>query len=199
MKASPFHASVIASVVSLTACSGQTSLPRGTVAGQMTADTRIPASFVLKSATFKNNTTVPLTMVFTGCKGGNMSPELHWTGVPKKTKSFAVIMFDVTATFWHWGMYNIAGNATSLPQNAGTPSSKYGTELLNDFAVYYGKKYRGYDGPCPPKGPAHHYVITLYALGTTLKLPRSAHVENLELAVKGHITGITSITGLYKT
>jgi Raf kinase inhibitor-like YbhB/YbcL family protein len=183
----------------LCACSGQPTLPQGTAGTPVVANAGTPAGFKISSMTFKNNTIVPKSMVYTGCKGGNMSPELQWKGVPKKTKSFAIIMLDTTAIFWHWGMYNIAPSTTSIPANAGTPISKYGKETLNDFAIYYGKKDRGYDGPCPPKGKAHHYVITLYALNTTLKLRRSAHAEDLNLAVKGHLTGITAITGLYKT
>lgn len=161
----------------------------------------VSAAFTLRSTTFKNDKFVPLTMVYkgNGCKGGDMSPQLQWTGAPKKTKSFAILMLDTTAIFWHWGMYDIAKNATSVPQNAGTPSSKYGKEVLNDWAIYFGKKNRGYGGPCPPKGPKHRYVFTLYALNTTLNLSPSAHVEDLDLAIRGHILGSTTITGLYKT
>lgn len=157
--------------------------------------------FVVTSTTFKNNHTVPASMVYdhSGCSGGNQSPELAWTGAPPNTKSFAVLTLDTTAIFWHWGMYNISAYADGLPQNAGTKKSKYGSEVLNDWAIYYGNSNRGYDGPCPPPGKPHRYVFTLYALDTTLKLPRSAHVENLDLAIRGHVLGSASITGLYKT
>lgn len=199
MKSFTFGAFGVGCAFLCAACSGQSTLPQRTAGSPMVANAGSPAGFKISSTTFKNNTIVPKSMVYTGCKGGNMSPELQWKGVPKKTKSFAIIMLDTTAIFWHWGMYNIAATATSIPANAGTPISKYGKETLNDFAVYYGKKYRGYDGPCPPKGKVHHYVITLYALNTTLKLRPSAYAEDLNLAVKGHLTGITMITGLYKT
>jgi phosphatidylethanolamine-binding protein (PEBP) family uncharacterized protein len=39
----------------------------------------------------------------------------------------------------------------------------------------------------------------VYALDTTLKLPKSAYAEDLDLAVHGHILGAASVTGLYKT
>lgn len=32
----------------------------------------------------------------------------------------------------------------------------------------------GYTGPCPPPGPAHEYLITVYALKTKLNLDRNA-------------------------
>jgi len=38
---------------------------------------------------------------------GNMSPELSWTHAAPWTKSYAVVTFDVTANFTHWGVYNI--------------------------------------------------------------------------------------------
>jgi Raf kinase inhibitor-like YbhB/YbcL family protein len=145
--------------------------------------------FTVSSTTFRNDHLVPASMVYdrAGCSGGNESPQLSWTGVPKKTQSFAILTLDTTAIFWHWGMYDISPKATSLPQNAGTKKSRYGKEVLNDWAIYLGKSNRGYDGPCPPPGKRHHYVFTVYALDTTLKLPRSAYVENLDLAIRGHI------------
>jgi Raf kinase inhibitor-like YbhB/YbcL family protein len=181
-------------------CSGP-QIPQATAGAALTAYPNAAPPFSVRSATFKNNRFVPASMVYNrnGCSGGNQSPELSWTGVPKKTKSFAVLTLDITAIFWHWGMYNIAPTTARLPQNAGTPKSKYGKEVLNDWAIYYGKANRGYDGPCPPAGKPHHYVFTVYALDTTLKLPRSAYVENLDLAIRGHILGSASITGLYKT
>ena len=183
-------------------CSGSP-IPAGTAGSFVTMNPNASPPFVVSSATFKNNHLVPASMVYnhtgSGCSGGNQSPELSWSGVPKKTKSFAVLTLDTTAVFWHWGMYNISPATTTLPENAGTPKSTYGSEVLNDFAIYYGKSKRGYDGPCPPPGTPHHYVFTVYALDTMLKLPRSAHVENLDLAVHGHILGAASITGLYKT
>jgi len=190
----------VAVVIFVTACSGL-QIPAAAPGNPLAVNPNAAAPFTVSSTTFKNNHFVPASMVYdkAGCTGANQSPQLSWTGAPKKTKSFAITTLDVTAIFWHWGMYNISPATTSLPQNAGTPKSKYGTEVLNDWSIYFGKKNRGYDGPCPPAGKPHHYVFTVYALDTTLKLPRSAHVENLDLAIRGHILNYTSITGLYKT
>jgi Raf kinase inhibitor-like YbhB/YbcL family protein len=190
--------SSLALMVGLSACSGGTSLP-GT--GNFAAARSHAVAFAISSTTFKNDKRVPLTMVYkgNGCKGGNQSPALAWTGTPKGTKSFAITMLDTTAIFWHWGMYDIGSSVTSLPENAGTASSKYGKEVLNDWAIYYGSKNRGYGGPCPPPGETHRYVVTLYALNAKLTLPSSAHVENLDLAIHGHILDYVSITGLYRT
>ena len=81
--------------------------------------------FAVTSTTFSNNGTLPLSMVASamiGCpsNGGNQSPELSWTHAPSHTESFVVVMFDETAAFTHWGMYNIsAKTSTSFPQVLG--------------------------------------------------------------------------------
>ncbi|MBV8721992.1 MAG: YbhB/YbcL family Raf kinase inhibitor-like protein [Candidatus Eremiobacteraeota bacterium] len=199
MRTMLFRSSIAGCIVALAACSGGHSLPATTTSGA--PDLRTAAAFTLSSTTFRNDKLVPLSMVYkgNGCKGGNTSPELQWSGAPKKTKSFALLVLDTTAIFWHWGMYGIPKASTGLPQNAGIPSSTYGKEVLNDWAIYYGEKNRGYGGPCPPPGATHRYVFTLYALDTLLRLPRSAHAENLDLAIRGHILGSAAIIGLYKT
>jgi Raf kinase inhibitor-like YbhB/YbcL family protein len=128
---------------------------------------------VLTSTTFSDGVTIPLSMVWNQCPfylgGGNQSPQLSWSGAPRKTRSFIVVMYDVTASFTHWGMYNIASATTSLPENAGIPGSNFGTQVLNDYLV----GDLSYDGPCPPptlNPVTHHYVFTVYALDITLAM-----------------------------
>jgi len=107
-----------------------------------------------------------------GAAGGDQSPQLQWSGVPHHTRSFVVVLYDTTAAFTHWGMYNIAADVHALPEDAGVADSAYGTEVNNDFGD------PSYDGPCPPAGvapDAHHYVFTVYALDTELKVSSSAN------------------------
>jgi hypothetical protein len=102
-----------------------------------------------------------------GCNGGNVSPEISWSGAPPGTKSFAVTMFDPDAPtgsgFWHWVAFNIPATASELPKNAGDLKANLappGTvQSREDFGV------PGYNGPCPPAGDKpHRYRITVYAL-----------------------------------
>ena len=67
--------------------------------------------------------------VYKGCGGANISPALSWSGAPQGTKSFALSVYDPDAPtgsgFWHWVVFNIPPDVTSLPKNAGDPK---GTE-----------------------------------------------------------------------
>ena len=176
------------------------------------------SQFQVTSTTFLNNHTLPLSTIHNiemnginacsldGSMGGNQSPELSWTNAPAGTKSFVVVLFDITASFTHWGMYNISGTATGLPENAGVPGSPFGTQVINDFFI--GAEY---DGPCPPPDvvpTVHHYVFTVYALDKELTLQTSpnfpANAETLynkliDAAAAGHVLGSARITGLYST
>jgi len=170
----------------------------------------------LSSTTFANRAALPLSMIHNvlvngsnvctvdGSPGGNQSPELSWTNAPQGTVSFAVIMYDVTAAFTHWGIYNIPATATGLPENAGVPGSQFGNQIVNDFF-----DPPEYDGPCPPpnfRPDTHRYVFTVYAFDKVLKLPSPvnfpASAETLYQALisagrRGRILRSASITGVY--
>jgi phosphatidylethanolamine-binding protein (PEBP) family uncharacterized protein len=117
-----------------------------------------------------------------------------------------VVLYDVTASFTHWGIYNIPGSATGLPRNAGVAGSSYGMEIQNDFGL--GPQY---DGPCPPANvtpDSHKYVFTVYALCVDLDLPGSANFpangETLYHALmragrKNQILASASLTGYYSS
>ena len=177
-----------------------------------------PENFQLRSPAFVNNGVIPLSAVLNnqvngantctanGAAGGDQSPQLFWTGAPWGTESYVVVLYDVTAAFTHWGMYNIKASATGLPANAGAAGSNYGTQIGNDFGL--GNQY---DGPCPPAGYApyaHQYVFTVYALSSKLDLPESANfpanAETLYHALikageNGQILGRASLTGYYSS
>ncbi|MCX8000630.1 MAG: YbhB/YbcL family Raf kinase inhibitor-like protein, partial [Leptospiraceae bacterium] len=71
----------------------------------------------LKSSAFQANQMIPDKYT---CDGQDISPPLEWSGVPKETKSFALIMDDPDAPvgLWvHWVVYNIPVEVTKLPEN----------------------------------------------------------------------------------
>jgi Raf kinase inhibitor-like YbhB/YbcL family protein len=177
-----------------------------------------PSNFQLHSTDFVNGGVIPLSAVLNnqsngvntctanGAAGGDQSPQLTWTGAPWGTESYVVVLYDVTAAFTHWGIYNIKGSATGLPANAGVAGSTYGTQIGNDFGL--GNQY---DGPCPPAGYtpyAHQYVFTVYALSGRLNLPESANFPAngetlyhalIRAGVNGQILGSASLTGYYSS
>jgi len=171
--------------------------------------------FRVSSSTFSDDGVLPISMVdniasggVNGCSidgspGGDQSPELSWSHAPPGTRTFAVTMFDVTASFTHWGMYNIPGRAHGLPPGAGATGSSYGAQILNDF---YDPNY---DGPCPPAGvppDAHRYVVTVFALDEELQLPALVNFPDYaealwfalaRAAADGHVLATASIDGYY--
>src|SRR5579872_2681778 len=136
-----------------------------------------------------------------GCNGQNQSPSLKWTGAPDGTKSFAINLYDPDAPtgsgFWHWVVFNIPPDVTSLPKNAGDlkgpEAPKGAVQSRTDFGV------PGYGGPCPPEGdPPHHYHFTIFAVDT----PKLDGDENTSAAVVGfmlhfHTLAKAEFVGLY--
>jgi Raf kinase inhibitor-like YbhB/YbcL family protein len=127
------------------------------------AGAQAPAAFKLTSSDLKG--TFQTSQIYNGfgCTGGNVSPQLSWSGAPAGTKSFALTMFDPDAPtgsgWWHWVVVNIPASATQLAAGASGKSLPAGSlETRTDF----GKP--GYGGPCPPPGLAHRYIFTIYAL-----------------------------------
>ena len=55
-----------------------------------------------------------------GCQGSNISPELHWNGIPDGTKSLGITCYDPDAPtgsgFWHWLLVNIPVCISSIPE-----------------------------------------------------------------------------------
>jgi hypothetical protein len=160
------------------------------------------AGFSVTSPDIKNGGTVPMAQVFTGCKGGNQSPALSWSGEPAGTQGFAITMYDPDAPtgsgWWHWTVFNIPADIHSLAANAGAaggaglpPGAGMGK---TDFG------FSNYGGPCPPAGPAHHYVITVYALKVP-KLPLDADASGAKVGFNLHFNAIgqAKITGTFGT
>lgn len=121
-------------------------------------------AFTLTSTDLKGNT-FQQAQIFNGfgCSGGNVSPQVSWSGAPAGTRSFALTMYDPDAPtgsgWWHWLVVNMPASTTKLDTGASGKSMPSGAqEIRTDF----GKP--GYGGPCPPPGAPHHYVFTIYAL-----------------------------------
>jgi Raf kinase inhibitor-like YbhB/YbcL family protein len=124
------------------------------------------------------------------CDGQDVSPPLHLTGLPSATKELVVVMRDPDApggNFIHWVVAHLkpASRSVSLPAGVTPPGVVLGR---NSFGSV------GYRGPCPPSGPAHHYVITVYALGQASGLARGFSADDVSALP---VLGQGTLTGLY--
>lgn len=136
-----------------------------------------------------------------GCKGGNVSPQLSWKGIPEGTQAFAVTAYDPDAPtgsgWWHWQIVNIPKDVTTLPAGAGDSSKKLSpkgsVQISNDYGV------AGFGGACPPEGHgAHRYQFTVHALSKTLELPKDASGALTGYMINVHSLGSSTIEALYK-
>ena len=144
----------------------------------------------LKSSAFSNNEEIPSKYT---CDGEDITPPLEISNVPDGAKSLVLIMDDPDAkkvagkTWVHWVVWDIPPDIDSIEENTSLAGALHG---VNDF----GKNE--YGGPCPPSG-IHRYIFKLYALDNFLNLSKSSTKQDVESAMKGHITGEAKLTGLY--
>ncbi|MGW5153127.1 YbhB/YbcL family Raf kinase inhibitor-like protein [Rhodococcus koreensis] len=124
------------------------------------------------------------------CDGADRLPRLRWSTPPPGTQELAIEMLDPDApggTFTHWLVYGIPPGISSL---AAVPAGA--AEGVNDFGR------RGYRGPCPPRGAAHHYHFVVLALGTRLGLEAGARRSDLESRISGHVLGRGEVVATYQ-
>lgn len=159
-------------------------------------------TFTLKSSDVGGQATMQQAFNGFGCTGKNISPQLSWENVPVGTKSFAITMYDPDAPtgsgWWHWLMFDIPINVTSLSSNAGNVLSHLAPvgsiQSITDFGA------AGYGGPCPPEGHGfHQYVITVYALTTEkLGLDKNANPALVGYNINATLLGKASLVMYYK-
>lgn len=130
------------------------------------------------------------------CEGEDVSPPIEFKNVPEETKALAVIMYDPDApigVFYHWGIYNIPVDRTSLPENIPKkPETPYGLQTSNDFGLI------GYGGPCPPPGHGpHRYFFLVIALKDKLDVKPGSSVRKLPEHIKDKALAYGLYMGTY--
>ena len=146
----------------------------------------LAAILALVSPAFHGGARIPARYT---CTGANVSPPLRWTAPPRATRSFALLVVDPDApggTFTHWTLWNLPATRRSLPAGF-----KWKWQGRNDGGSI------GYTGPCPPAGPRHHYVFTLYAVDRRLAVPRGASPSVVISAVVRHTRSTATLVGVY--
>ncbi len=139
----------------------------------------------ISSPEFQHNQAIPRKFT---CQGDDINPTLIISGIPKETKSLALIVDDPDAprgTWIHWVVYNMPVleriEEDSIP----------GTQGVNSAGEFT------YHGPCPPSG-THRYFFKVYALDTELNLNAGIAKADLEQAIQGHVLDKAELIGLYK-
>lgn len=155
-------------------------------------------TLVLKSDAFDEGGDIPFKYT---CEGENVSPGLHWHGVPDLTESLVLIVDDPDAPnpasprmVWdHWILYNLPPSMGALAEGVAVAELPAGCgEGINSWGR------TGYGGPCPPIG-RHRYFHRLYALDTTLPVELGTPTKDeLLLAMEDHILARTELVGTYQ-
>jgi Raf kinase inhibitor-like YbhB/YbcL family protein len=154
-------------------------------------------TMILTSTAFEHNGEIP--SLYT-CDGQDISPPLAWEGLPAKTKSLVLIVYDPDAPdprapkmIWvHWILYNIPPDVNNLQQAVKSIELPSGTlEGLNDW------NRKGYGGPCPPIG-RHRYFHKLYALDEVLPEMGTPTKAEIEKGMTGHIITAVELVGTYE-
>lgn len=162
------------------------------------------AQFKLTSPDIKPGGTIADEQVFNdfGCSGKNISPALRWSGAPKGTKSFALLVHDPDAPtggagWWHWVVVNIPTGTSELPKGAGKgDGANLPTGAMNGVTDFGAP---GYGGPCPPQGDKpHRYNFTLHALKVDkLDVAKGATASLVGYMVSANSIGKATLTGKY--
>ena len=179
---------------------------RGAVltAGLVVASVASAQPFTLTSPDIKANGRIADEQVFNGfgCTGKNVSPALSWSGAPKGTKGFALLVHDPDAPtggagWWHWLVINIPASTTELKKDAGKADGSSLPAGAEQVTTDFGSP--GWGGPCPPAGDKpHRYHFTLYALKVEkLELPKGANAALAGFMVNANSIGKTTLTGTY--
>ncbi len=150
------------------------------------------------------------------CEGGNLSPQLTWTGVPSETRSLAVVVDDINAeegALAHWVLWSLPADTSELEGGAS------GSESLPSGAVEGTNGYggSGWRGPCPPPRKIFRhrtgvqgtvgtdntgilspvYQMNVYALDTEISAPSGAEREEVLRQLEGHILAGGSVSTKY--
>jgi len=137
------------------------------------------------SSNFAPGAAIP--QVYT-CDGRDVSPPVRAVGLPAATREVVLVMRDPDApggNFVHWDVAGLdpAKGSIALAAAANPSGAVAGRNSFGSL---------GYRGPCPPAGPAHHYGLTVYALGQPSGLKdgfSAGDVAALPILGQGTLTG----------
>ena len=147
-----------------------------------TATPKSPSTAIFKLTSSALGTGSRLT-ADTTCDGAGSTLPLQWSGAPKGTVAYAMIMHHNAPegqAHWYWILYNIPAATTQIAKNS-TGGGTLGTNSLNGLAQY--------SPPCPIGPGDKEFIFTLYALKSKPKFAANTKVDRPTL-----LAAIRSIT-----
>lgn len=118
------------------------------------------------------------------------SPPLSIEGVPANARSLVLIVDDPDAPgglFTHWVVFDMDPKTMEIGEDHAPENARQGTNSWGETQ---------YGGPQPPLGE-HRYLFHVYALDTTLDLPRGSTRTEVERAMSGHVVDVAELMGRY--
>ncbi|GAA0272842.1 hypothetical protein GCM10009127_11570 [Alteraurantiacibacter aestuarii] len=150
--------------------------------------------FTLSSAAFRNGEA--LDPSFTADEEDSVAPPLEWTAPPPGSHELVLVVEDPDAPspnskgeqpFCHWLVWGMPGQKGMLLEGEVPPRVGKNSFGNSEWLL-----------PDPPTGSQpHDYVFQLFALDLPLVLMPGASRDELEAAMKGHVTAVTLLTGTY--
>ena len=145
---------------------------------------REQAVLTVGSPSFINGGDIPVEFT---CQGEGINPELTVKGIPKTTRTLALVLEDPDAPggiFDHWVVFNIP------------PLEKIDEDSSPGSIGRNSKGNNNYHPPCPPTG-SHHYIFKIFALDSLVYLDENAGKEAMLAAMESHVLAYGELTGLY--
>ncbi|MFE3187722.1 YbhB/YbcL family Raf kinase inhibitor-like protein [Nocardia sp. NPDC059240] len=157
-----------------------------------------PETMSITSPAFGDGAAIPRRHAGAGV-GEDISPPLHWSGIPREAVELILIIEDPDAPLRrpvvHGLFTGIDPGSTGLPEgalDAGTLAAGL-TAGLGSF------RRRGYAGPRPVPGHGtHHYVFQLLAVDRPSGSTTTATVPTTLAAITGHVLARGKLTGIYE-
>jgi len=123
------------------------------------------------------------------CHGSGRRPVIYWSGAPRGTKSFALVMDDSAAPiapYIYWIVFNIGPQSSDIPAGQLPPGA---VQAANSKGTV------GYDPPCPANR-GHGYRFTVYALNRKLPLQARSSVKAAWTAIAASAIARGSLTAV---
>ncbi|MFE3255551.1 YbhB/YbcL family Raf kinase inhibitor-like protein [Nocardia sp. NPDC059229] len=159
-----------------------------------------PETLTVGSAAFADGGDIPRLHAGTGV-GDNVSPPLHWSGVPVEAVELVLIVEDPDAPLRRPVVHGVFTGID--PRITGVPEGVLGSndgETSSSIRVGTGSfGRRGYAGPRPVPGHGpHRYVFQFLALDQPSGLTDGATLPTVLAAVAGHVIARGKLTGRYE-